>query len=149
MNREENISHDGGADASALPRACARPDIPELVSEIYGAAPAPLRTKLLEVLLRPVGPLALVAIGAGAFAHLLQRLTREAVPAISLEDAARISAAQVLELARYVEQASPEILLRIGTLIASNPVGLATVSSSALLLLLNAGRASGVTGRVA
>jgi hypothetical protein len=114
----------------------ARP-IPELVSEIYGKSPAPLRTKLLECLLRPVGPLALVAIATGAFSHLLHRLTRDASP-ISLDEAARITSEHVLELARYVEQCSPHELLRIGSLIAVNPMAVATMGGSALLLALGA-----------
>jgi len=109
--------------------------IPELVSEIYDDAPPPVRTKLLEYLLRPVGPLALVTIAAGAFAHLLHRLTREAMP-VSLEDAARISSGQVLELARYVAQCSPEALARIGSLIGESGVGAATMSGSTLPLAL-------------
>jgi len=120
--------------------AAARP-IPELVSEIYGKSPAPLRTKLLECLLRPVGPLALVTIATGAFGHLLHRLTHDASP-ISLDDAARITSEHVLELARYVEQCSPHELVRIGSLVAASPMGVATVSGSALLLALGAWRAS-------
>jgi len=111
--------------------------IPELVSEVYSDAPAPLRTKLLECLLRPVGPLAIVTIATGAFAHLLYRLRLGGVP-ISLDDAARISSDHVLELARFVEQCSPHALLRIGSLIAASPISVATVSGSALLVALSA-----------
>ena len=82
------------------------PGMPELVSEVYRRAPLALRARLLEHLLRPVGPLALVALAAGAFGHLMFRLGRDAVP-VSVEDAARISAEHVLELARYVQQSSP------------------------------------------
>jgi hypothetical protein len=120
--------------------AAARP-IPELVSEVYSKAPAPLRTKLLECLLRPVGPLALVTIATGAFSHLLHRLTIDASP-ISLDEAARITSQHVLELARYVEQCSPDELVRIGSLIAANPMAVATVSGSALLFALGAWRAA-------
>jgi len=112
-------------------------NIPELVSELYKDAPAPLRTKLLECLLRPVGPLAIVTIATGAFAHLLYRLRLHGVP-ISLDDAARITTEHVLELARFVEQCSPHALLRIGSLIAGSPIGAATVSGSALLVALGA-----------
>src|SRR5467141_655527 len=113
--------------------------IPELISAVYEKAPAPLRMKLLEYLLRPVGPLALVAIATGAFGHLLYRLRRDAMP-ISLDDAARITSGHVLELARYVEQCSPHVLLRIGSLIAASPIGIATISGSALLISLSAWR---------
>jgi hypothetical protein len=112
--------------------------IPELVSAVYEKAPAHLRTKLLEYLLRPIGPLALVAIAAGAFGHLLYRLRRDAVP-ISLEDVARITSSHVLELARYLEQCSPHALLRIGSVIAPSPM-VATIGGSALLVALSAWR---------
>jgi hypothetical protein len=113
--------------------------IPELVSQVYEQAPAPLRAKLLECLLGPVGPLALVAIAAGVFGRFMYRLTGDAVP-ISLDDAARITSNHVLELARYVEQCSPDALLRIGSLITASPIGMATISGSALLIALNAFR---------
>jgi hypothetical protein len=121
-------------------------DIPGLISAVYETAPAPLRTKLLEYLLRPVGPLALVAIAAGAFGHLLYRLRRDAMP-ISLDDVARITPGHVLELTRYVEQCSPHVLLRIGSLLAANPVGIATISGSVLLIALTAWRRREATWR--
>ena len=115
-------------------------NIPELVSDVYDKAPAPLRTKLLECLLGPVGPLALVAIATGAFGHLLYRLRQDGMP-ISLDDAARITSNQVLELARFVEQSSPDALLQLGSLIADSPIGVATMSGSTLLLALRTARA--------
>jgi hypothetical protein len=114
-------------------------NIPGLVSDIYMEAPAPLRTQLLECLLRPVGPLAIVTISAGAFAHLLYRLRLHGLP-VTIEDAAGVRSEHVLELARYVAQASPETLLRIGSLIASSPLGMATVTGTALLATLGAWR---------
>jgi hypothetical protein len=109
--------------------------IPELVSQVYYQAPVRLRARLLECLLRPVGPLALVTIAAGAFGRFLYRLQRDAMP-IPLEDAARITSDHVLELARYVEQSSPNALLQFGTLIADRPIGFASISGSALLMAL-------------
>jgi hypothetical protein len=123
----------------------AGPRIPELVSQVYEQAPAPVRAKLLETLLGPVGPLALVAIGAGAFTRFMHRLQGDASP-VSLDDAARITAGHVLELARYVEQCSPHVLLRIGSLIANTPLGMATLSGSALLIALQVWRRPGPGG---
>jgi hypothetical protein len=110
-------------------------DIPELVSAVYEEAPAPLRAQLLEHLVRPLGPLALVAVAGGAFGHLLYRLTRDAV-AISLDHASRVSSEQVLELTRYVEQCSPDSLLQIGSLIADRSLDVVTMSGTALLIAL-------------
>lgn len=112
--------------------------IPQLVSALYQDAPAPLRTQLLECLLRPVGPLAIVTIATGAFAHLLYRLRLHGVP-VTLDDAARVSPDHVFELARYVVQSSPDTLMRIASLVAENPIGLATVTGTALLAALGAG----------
>lgn len=113
--------------------------IPELVSRVYAQSPAPLRAKLLEILLVPLGPLALLAVGAGAFARFLNRLQGDASP-ISLDDVARITSDQVLDLARYVEQCSPAVLLRLGTLVSQNPMAVATLSGSALLIALQVWR---------
>jgi hypothetical protein len=57
-----------------------------------------------------------------------------------MDDAAGVSSEHVLELARYVAQASPETMLRIGSLIASSPIGVATVAGTALLAALGAWR---------
>jgi hypothetical protein len=102
---------------------------------MYKEAPAPVRIWLLESLVRPLGPLALVAIAGGAFAHLLYRLRRNAPP-ISTHDANRVTPEQVLELTNYVEQCSPDALLRIGALIADRPLGVVTISGTALLTAL-------------
>jgi hypothetical protein len=110
-------------------------NIAELVSAVYHEAPAPLRTQLLECLVRPLGPLALVAIATGAFGHLLYRLRRDAMP-ISLDDVSRITSEHVLELTRYVEQCSPDALLQIGALIANRPIDVVTMSGTALLIAL-------------
>lgn len=107
------------------------PSLPELVSAVYAVAPAPLRVRLLERLVRPLGPLALVAIAGGAFAHLLYRLRRNAAP-ISPDDANRVTSQQVLELTNYLEQCSPEALLRIGALIADRPLGVVTTGARSL-----------------
>jgi hypothetical protein len=120
--------------------------IPELVSRVYHEAPASLRAKLLEHLLRPVGPLALVTIAAGAFARFLYRLQGNAMP-ISLEEAARITSDHVFELARYVEQSSPGALLQIGSLIAHRPIGLASLSGSALIMALSVLKRPGAGAR--
>jgi hypothetical protein len=107
--------------------------LPELVAAAYERAPTPVRTKFIEYLLGPLGPLALVAIANGAFGHLLYRLRRGAVP-ISLDDAARITSNHILELARYLEQCSPDALLRIASLITERPGAFVTIGGSALLI---------------
>jgi hypothetical protein len=113
--------------------------VPQLIAEVYGAAAAPLRARLLECLLQPVGPLGLVAIAAGTFSGFLHR-ARSGGPKVSLADAASISGDQMFELARYVEQSSPDTFQQIASLLAERPVGVASVSASVLLLTLHVWR---------
>jgi hypothetical protein len=70
-----------------------------------------VRRKLLERLLRPVGSLAMAAVASGAFgAFLLRRVT--------LEDVARISVEQLVELARFVDQVNLDVLQQILSMLA-------------------------------
>jgi hypothetical protein len=144
-NASDDEFHRGQAAAERRPQvAGAEPacNLSELVSAVYGDAPAPLRARLLECLVRPLGPLAVVAIAAGAFGHLLYRLRHDALP-ISLSDASRVTPEQVRELTRYVEQCSPDALLQIGALIADGPIGVVTISGTALLIALGLGKHHG------
>lgn len=115
------------------------PELAPLVADLFAEASPPLRVRLLNGLLRPVGPLALVAIAAGAFASLLPA-TRWRGASATLDDALRLSAGQVLELARYVEQKSPESLLQLPALLADSRLGMSTISGALLLLALQAWR---------
>lgn len=113
--------------------------IPELIADVYRGSTAPLRARLLECLLQPVGPLGLVAIAAGAFGAILHRGGYRHL-VVAPEDAVRISADQMLELARYVEQCSPETFQRLATLLAESPASMAGLGASMLLLALQAWR---------
>ncbi|RYE71648.1 MAG: hypothetical protein EOP19_31585, partial [Hyphomicrobiales bacterium] len=99
------ILHEGDEPAPGEP-------VPALIARVFDGASQPLRVKLLSLLLRPVGPLALVAIASGAFASFLRRRTWQA-PDLSFDDAARITGEQILELARYVDQASPDLIAQV------------------------------------
>ena len=113
--------------------------IPEMVAEVYGAATSPLRARLLECLLQPIGPLGLVAIGAGAFGAFLHRLGDKRLT-VSLDEASRITAEQILELARYVEQCSPDTFQQVASVLADSPVAMAGLGSYALLMAVQAWR---------
>jgi hypothetical protein len=109
-------------------------EVPALIAHVYDEASQPLRLKLLSVLLRPVGPLALAAIASGAFASFLHRRTWQASD-LSIDDVARVTGEHVLELARYVEQANPDLIAQVGSLVASD---LPSVGALAGALLLHA-----------
>ncbi len=55
------------------PAAASADPVPRLVTRVYVAADERLRARLLAQLLKPLGPLGMVAIAAGAFAGFLQR----------------------------------------------------------------------------
>lgn len=101
---------------------------------LYRAADAPMRARLLTCMLRPLGTLSLVAVAAGAFAVFLDR-TRPREISVTLDDVARFSNEQVFELARFVEQVSPEAMRQAAGLLSENAFGLAAFSASVALLL--------------
>lgn len=115
------------------------PEIAPLVARLYDEAPLSLRVRLLNGLLKPVGPLALVALAAGAFGPLLTG-TRWRGAVADLGDALRLDAAQVLELARYVEQKAPEWLFRLPELAGDHPLWAVSLSGALLLAALKARR---------
>jgi hypothetical protein len=113
--------------------------VPVLVAALYDEAPAPLRQRLLNHLLGPVGPLALAALATGAFARLLPQGRWSSVQ-VQLDDVFNIRPDQVLDLAQYVEQKAPELLWRLPEILASSPVLLGTLSGALLLVALRARR---------
>lgn len=91
------------------PAALPLPEMAGAVAALFADAEPPQRVRLLNGLLRPVGPLALVGISAGAFSALLPEGPWHSAQA-TLDDVARLNPSQVLDLARYVEQKSPAAL---------------------------------------
>ena len=124
-----------GRQPRERPTARARASVARLMSRLYGTASAPLRARMLTALLRPLGPLGLAAIAAGAFAGFVRRSGADGVR-VALDDVARYSNEQIVELARFVEQVSPEALLQAANLVAES--GVAAFSVSVAMLLLRA-----------
>jgi hypothetical protein len=116
-----------------------QPRVARLVSRLYGAASAPLRARMLACLVRPLGSLGLAAVASGAFAQLLYR-GREADPGIPIGDLAGYSNDQIFELARFVEQVSPDAIQQVAGLLADNPVGASAFSAAVAMLLMRAVR---------
>lgn len=113
----------GSHEATEAAAATCEPAVPlpDLIAAVYREAPHGLRRRLLECLLRPVGPLALATIAAGAFGCFLPRLPTEPIE-VSVEAAAGISTGQFLELARFVEQCRPEVFVQLGCMLAGSAV---------------------------
>ena len=129
------------AVAAAVPSpAAAHGRAPRLLARLYGSANHVLRSRLVVCLVRPLGPLALASVAAGAFTALLSRSGAGGL-SIAIDDAARFSQEQVAELARFVEQVQPDALVQAARLAAAHPTGVGAFSASvAVLLAIELGR---------
>ena len=112
-----------------------RTSVARLLAQLYAQASPATRTRLLSQLLQPVGPLALVAIAAGAFSRLLPQ-TRWEGARVTMDDAQHFDAAQVFELVRYVEQKSPELLLQLPQLVSDPRLWLGSATGVLLMIVL-------------
>jgi len=129
------------AVAAAVPSpAAVHGRAPRLLARLYGSANHVLRSRLVVCLVRPLGPLALASVAAGAFTALLSRSGAGGL-SIAIDDAARFSQEQVAELARFVEQVQPDALAQAARLAAAHPTGVGAFSASvAVLLAIELGR---------
>lgn len=116
-----------------------------LAARLYAGAGAVQRSRIVATLLKPLGPLALVAVASGAFAGLLNRAGALG-STLPLEGLGDFTREQVFELARFVEQASPEALQQVAGAVAENPFGVSTFGAAAAVLLASAMRGSGSDG---
>ena len=127
---------------TAVPSAAAENRSARLMARLYGSANLALRTRLVTCLLRPLGSLGVAAVAAGAFTVVLTRRGAGGL-AVAMADVAEFSKDQVAELARFVEQVSPEALQQAAGLVVENPIGVGAFTASvALLLALELRRAS-------
>ncbi len=110
---------------------------PRLVQRLYASADQALRAKLLHCLLQPLGLLGAMGAAAGAFSEVVLRGGGK-VLVVGVEDVAKVSTEQVLELARFAEQVNPELLRQVADLVAQQNVGLAAFSMSAVAMLYRA-----------
>ncbi|HEX8884480.1 MAG TPA: hypothetical protein VF797_08335 [Noviherbaspirillum sp.] len=134
MTRQSMSSGTGANEAAKVPAKdlAARP-VSELVARLYGDAPPAEKSRLLEPLLRPLGLLALFALADGAFARIWLRNGASELR-VSPDDAQAISADQIADLVRYLEQASVGALDGLCQVIGASP--LLAGSASAVLVVL-------------
>jgi hypothetical protein len=107
---------------------------PRLVARLYRASNEAVRVQLLNCLLQPLGLLGAVGAAAGAFsAFVLRRGGQEVM--VRAEELNQITTEQVLELARFAEQVNPDALRQVAQLVSHQPMGMATFTAAALVLL--------------
>ena len=113
-----------------------------LASRLYAGASAMQRSRIVVMLARPLGPLALVAVASGAFAGLLDRASALGA-ALTVDELSDFSREQVFELARFVEQVSPAALQQVAGALVENPLGVSALGAAAAVLLASAVRTEG------
>ena len=118
------------SDTSAIP------PVPSLVARLFVEAPLGVRQKLVACLAGAAGPLALAALADGRFARILLR-SPSATLVVSLEEARRLTEGQVLALARYAWEASPQVFARLaGMLQSEDPMLLRTLTGALFLMAM-------------
>ena len=111
--------------------------VPKLMARVVVGASQPLRAALLACLLRPVGPLALLAIASGAFAKHFRR-DQSGSLLLSPDGFAHHSSEQISEQVRFVEQISPDALRQFTVLLTDTQIGVASFSAAVAVVLMNA-----------
>jgi len=108
--------------------------VPQLVGQVYAAAPAVDRSHMLEHLLRPLGVLALVAVADGVFAKIRFRGGWPDLH-VRLEDAQNVQASDIVSLVDYVQQVSIHAVDGLAQMLATTPM-MATSAAAGLLVTL-------------
>jgi len=88
-----------------------------------------LRARLLRRLLMPIGPLALTVLAGGVFAKYVA-FARWSRISVSLEDAARVTSNQIVELVRYIEQSDPTVLEQVMVMLSRDTTTMAALGAS-------------------
>lgn len=109
--------------------------IPQLVAEVYEAAPEAERGHLLEQLLRPLGVLSLVAVAGGVFAKLRLRGGWQELN-VRLEDIQNIRTADVAALVDHAQQVSVETVDGLAQMLAASPVLSGSAAAALLITVL-------------
>jgi hypothetical protein len=108
-----------------------------VAARLFTRASIPLRLRLLDCLMRPLGTLGAAGVAAGAFAMYAPAVRSQEQP-LCAAAVSRISAGQVHELASFVEQVDPDALRRFTGLLAESAVAQSMLGASALRWLEHA-----------
>ena len=122
-------SDDPGPVAANFGSASNGPSLAAMVVTTVPTTPLRLRARLLRRLLMPIGPLALTVLAGGAFAKYVV-FARWSRISVSLEDAARVTSNQIVELVRYVEQSDPAVLQQVAQMLLRDASTMAALGAS-------------------
>ena len=110
--------HRGPAVGLGMPDGVVVVALPVLIAQVYEWADRPLRAQLLECLLQPLGPLALVAVADGAFGTFVHR-PRWHLLNVSANEAQEFSGGQLRELAEFALEIDSGLPERIDGLLVA------------------------------
>lgn len=134
MPNEDRPDTDLAAASAQAPTPPQTELLPALVAEVYAEAPPAVRGRLLEHLLRPLSLLSLTAVANGLFARLTMDdgwVQRK----VSMDDANRVDARDVMALVSHVQQVSVQAVESLSKVIVASPM-LASSAAAAMLLTL-------------
>lgn len=109
--------------------------LPQLVGEVYKAAPAPEKLRLLEFLLPTLGVMPLIVIANGLFARLRLRDGWSSYHA-RLDDVQQVQASDIVSLVERVQMAGSQALDGLAQTLSSSPVLAASAAAGILIVLL-------------
>jgi hypothetical protein len=130
-----SVTSESAATPSAPGVVPESPALPAIVAKAFGRLNNRLRARMLRRLLTSVGPLALTVVGGGAFAKYLKHARWTEIP-VSMEDAARATSSQVYELARYVQQADPQLFGQLFDILSRDAATVTWISASIVALTI-------------
>ena len=134
MPNEDRLADNAATMAGALPAPSPNELLPALVARVYAEATPAVRGRLLQQLLLPLSLLSLAAVANGLFARLTMGdgwVQRK----VSLDDANRVDASDVIALVHHVQQVSVQAVESLSKIIVSSPV-LASSAAAAMQLTL-------------
>jgi len=123
------------ATSNPLPIPASDQVIAQLVGQVYEAAPATERSRLIAHLLQPLGVLSLVAIANGIFAKIRFRAGWPDLR-VQAEDLQNVQASDVIALVTRVQQVSVQVVDGLAELLTASPVLTRSAAAALLLTLL-------------
>lgn len=119
--------------------------IGQLVSRVYGAAPAGERRQLIEHLLQPLSLLSLFAVANGVFARIWFRRDWQDLH-VRVEDLDMIGPSDVTALVDFVQQVSIDTIDGLTQVITTSPAMGASAAAALLIAALIQRRQSRAAG---
>lgn len=133
MNNPQNFPYHAPSVQTGL--QVSETNIPQLVGQVYEAAPAAERTRMIAHLMKPLGVLSLVAVANGIFAKARFRSTWPDMQ-LRLEDVGNVQVTDVVALVDRVQQVSVEAVDGLVQLLAGSPLLAGSAAAAMLVTVL-------------